>query len=273
MRDRNPQARQMADASMVRTLAAQIEAIWPQERPLLARYGLLAGSRILDVGCGTGEFAARIANEIPGSDVLGVDVLESSLHYARRRHGDLGGRLRFEGGDAFSLGAADATFDLAVCRHMTQAVPQPERILAELVRVTRPRGWVHVLSEDYAMLHMMSGPLDSDELWWRGPIDYTRRTGTDARIGRRTWSILTALGLESVAVDYVIVDTLRVPRETFARIIEAWRDGYAGPLADGSPLSEEAFRRHFDEVIASLRDPRDYGVWFVPIVSGRVPRG
>ena len=35
--DLNPQAAQMADESMVRTLAAQARAIWPQEAPLLLR--------------------------------------------------------------------------------------------------------------------------------------------------------------------------------------------------------------------------------------------
>ena len=45
--DRNPQAVQMADESMVRTLRHQIEAIWPQESALYARYALPAGARII----------------------------------------------------------------------------------------------------------------------------------------------------------------------------------------------------------------------------------
>ena len=42
MTDLNPQGRQMADESMVRNLAAQAEAIRPQEAPLFARYRLPA---------------------------------------------------------------------------------------------------------------------------------------------------------------------------------------------------------------------------------------
>jgi hypothetical protein len=38
--DLNPQAKEMADESMVRNLAAQAEAIWPQEKPLFDRYRL-----------------------------------------------------------------------------------------------------------------------------------------------------------------------------------------------------------------------------------------
>lgn len=47
--DLNPQGQQMADESMVRTLAAQIEAIWPQEKRLIDLYGLPHEARILDV--------------------------------------------------------------------------------------------------------------------------------------------------------------------------------------------------------------------------------
>jgi hypothetical protein len=47
----NPQAEQMADESMVRTLRAQADALWPQEAPLFDRYAIGEGSRILDAGC------------------------------------------------------------------------------------------------------------------------------------------------------------------------------------------------------------------------------
>jgi ubiquinone/menaquinone biosynthesis C-methylase UbiE len=269
MTDLNPQARQMADESMVRTLAAQIEAIWPQEQAFLGRYGLGAGARIIDVGCGTGEFSGRIAAAIPGSQVLGIDVIPSSVERARERWAALAPRVQFAVGDAFAIDQPDNRFDLVVCRHVTQAVPHAERVLAELVRVARPGGWVHVLSEDYAMLHAMSGPLDSDVLWHSGPIAYAERTGTDARIGRKTWTLLKRLGLRELRVDYVIVDTLRVPRATLAAIFTAWRDGYTEPLSAGSHLSAQVFRQHFDELITGVLDPEQYAVWFVPIVSGR----
>ena len=268
---RNPQAAQMADESMVRTLAAQVACIWPQEQALLARYALSSDARALDVGCGTGEFTQRMAARAAQWEVLGVDILASSIDYARTRHASLAPRLRFATDDAFHLTQPDGHFDLVTCRHVLQAVPEPQRILAELVRVTRPGGWIHVLSEDYSMLHMMSGPLDPDRLWREGPVAYTARTGTDARFGRKTWSLMKALRLDALQVDYVIVDTLRVPRETFADIFRAWRDGYAKPLAAGSIVSEAEFREHFDQVIASILNPEEYAVWMVPIISGRRP--
>ena len=144
------------------------------------------------------------------------------------------------------------------------------KILAELVRVTRPGGRVHVLAEDYTMLHMMSGPLDPDVFWRKGPVEFSERTGTDSRIGRRAWTLMRAAGLTEVRVDYVIVDTLRVPRRVFASIITAWRDGYVDALATPEwPAS--VVRQQFNEIIASITNPDHYAVWFVPIVSGMKP--
>lgn len=263
----NPQGQQMADESMVRTLAAQIEAIWPQEKRLIDLYRLPDKARVLDVGAGTGEFSARIAENWPQARVIGLELLAASVEHARARHSALAPRLTFETGDAFNLEQPDDTFDLVVNRHMVQSVPHVERVLAELVRVTRPGGRVHVLAEDYEMLHMMSGPLDPDVFWRKGPVEYAMRTGTDARIGRRAWTLLRAAGLEDVRVDYVVVDTLRVPRQVFADIITAWRDGYTQPMATAE-FPPALVREHFDEIIESILDPEQYAVWFVPIVSG-----
>jgi SAM-dependent methyltransferase len=266
----NPQGEQMADESMVRTLAAQIEAIWPQERNLLNFYRLPRNARVLDVGAGTGEFSARVADWLPEAHVLGIELLPGSVDLARQRHAAFAPRLRFEQGDAFHLALPDNSFDLVANRHMIQSVPHVDRILAELVRVTKPGGHVHVLAEDYMMLHMMSGPLDPDVFWRKAPVEFAERTGTDARIGRRAWTLMRAAGLKDVRVEYVVVDTLRVPRRVFADIITAWRDGYCEVLSTPS-FPASLVREHFDQIIASILNPDHYAVWHVPIVSGVKP--
>ena len=270
---RNPQAAQMADESMVRNLAAQANAIWPQERALFERYGLQGAIRVADIGCGTGEITARLAQVYPRAELVGVDILEPSVEYARRQYAGLGSRVRFETGDAFELKLPAASFDLVVCRHLTQAVPEPEKVLAELYRIARPGGWLHVLSEDYGMLHMTPGPLDPDRLWHDGAITFAHTTGSDARVGRRTAPMMQALGLEELRVDYVVVDTLRVPRETFASIIIAWRDGYAHAFSEKTRLMPGEARALFDQVAESILDPARYAVWQVPVITGRKPGG
>ena len=164
--ERNPQAEQMAHESMLRTLAAQADAIWPAEQQLFDRYALGAPLDVADVGCGSGEITGRLARLYPDARVVGVDILESSVEYARRRHAALAPRVRFQQGDAFQLELTSSTYDLVVCRHVTQAVPEAQRVLAELVRICKSGGWVHVLSEDYGMLHMPVGSLDPDRLFF-----------------------------------------------------------------------------------------------------------
>jgi SAM-dependent methyltransferase len=267
----NPQGEQMADESMIRTLAAQIEAIWPQEKSLINFYRLPRSARVLDVGAGTGEFSARVAELLPEATVLGVELLEVSVEYARERHAALAPRLKFETGDAFNLALPDNTFDLVANRHMVQSVPHVDRIFAELTRVTKPGGRVHVLAEDYSMIHMMSGPLDPDVFWRKGPVEFSIRTDTDSRIGRKAWTLMRAAGLIDVRVDYVVVDTVRVPRRVFADIITAWRDGYVNALATPD-FPASTVRQHFNEIIASILNPDHYAVWQVPIVSGMKPK-
>jgi len=268
---RNPQAEQMAAESMRRTLAAQAEAIWPTEQALFARYGLSGKLEIADIGCGNGDITHRLARLYPDAGVLGVDILGAAIAHARERYDHLSPRVRFERGDAFELTLPANTCDLVVCRHLTQAVPEPRKVLTELHRICKPGGWLHVLSEDYGMLHMPLGKLDPDRLWRDGSMQYAKATGTDNRVGRHTWSYLKALGLEELRVDYVVVDTVRVPRATFAAILQSWADGYADALSEKSELTAHESRALFEQIVASIRDPDSYAVWHVPILSGRKP--
>lgn len=269
--DLNPQARQMADESMVRNLAAQAQAIWPQESALLRRHGVAEDARIIDAGCGTGEISSRLAELYPRARLIGADVLEGHLELARARHGHLAPRLRFENRSIYQLGFPDHSFDLTVCRHVLQAIPHADRALAELVRVTRPGGRIHLIAEDYGMVHFPRRRLDPDEFWWEAPRRLGAAMGTDMFVGRNAPGMLHRLGVASVTVDHVVVDTLRVPRQTFAAIWEAWRDGYAEVLAEHTRFTREEVVAHFDDMIATIRDPEGYAAWLVPVVSGVVP--
>jgi ubiquinone/menaquinone biosynthesis C-methylase UbiE len=272
MTDLNPQAKQMADESMVRNLEAQARAIWPQEVDLVRRYALPREARMLDAGCGTGEASSRLAELFPDAAVLGVDIIDAHLDLARSRYARLAPRLKFEHQSIFELNAPDHSFDLVVCRHVIHSIPHADRVLAELARVTRPGGYLHLIPEDYGMLHFQRGNPDPRDFWYQVPASFAAATGTDLFIGRNTFSILAALNLEQITMDYVVVDTLRVPRETFASIIAAWRDGYSEAIGEFTPISREAALAYFNQMIANIRDPQGYAVWMVPVVSARVKK-
>jgi SAM-dependent methyltransferase len=225
--------------------------------------------RVLDVACGTGEASARVLELWPEATLIGIDVDAAHLTLARQRCAGLGGRAEFAVGDAFALGSEDGGFDLVLCRHLLQAVPEPERVIAELVRVTAPGGRVHLIAEDYGLMHFHPARLDSDAFWRDGAMAFAAATGSDLKIGRKAPALLRAAGLAEVTCEYVIVDTLRVAPRVFADIWRAWRDGYAEAVAAHSRFSVVEVVAYFDDMIACIEDPGGYAVWHVPVVSGR----
>jgi SAM-dependent methyltransferase len=263
--DRNPQAKEMADESMIRTLAAQAEAIWPEEEPLVRRY---APRSVLDVGCGTGEFSSRVAAMYPEAKVVGVDLIEEHLELARRRYTHP--NLTFRQADAFELPFERDSFDLVVCRHVLQAIPTPERVVAELVRVAKPGGHLHLIPEDYEMIFAAPARLDIQSFWTSAPRKYGAALGIDLFIGRNIYHHLRQLPVDDIQIHYAHVDTYRTPRETFARIFEAWRDGYAETLVPHLGWPIEKVRDYFDATIECIRNPDGFALWLVPIVSCRV---
>ncbi len=267
--ERNPQAQQMGDAAMIETLACQARAIWPQEVELFRRYRLSGPLRILDLGCGTGEITRRLAEVYPEASILGVDILDSNLRIARLASESVSERVRYETGDAFALGCPDAHYDLVVCRHMSQAVPDFALVMDEITRVLKPNAWLHLLSEDYAMLRMPHTDRDPDRFWIDGPLVFLQGIHCDGRIGRHSPPLFEQRGYTEITVDYVIVDTLRVPRDIFAGILRAWRDGYAQPLSQATGRTLADVRADFDSMIVNVEKPPNYAVWHVPVVAGR----
>jgi arsenite methyltransferase len=107
-------------------------------RPVIEKLGLVAGARVLDVGCGTGQLA-RLLSERVGStgSVTGVDPLPERIELARSAVAG----VRFEVGTAEDLGAfADASFDAVTMSSVLHWVADKAKALAEVRRVLRPGG-------------------------------------------------------------------------------------------------------------------------------------
>jgi SAM-dependent methyltransferase len=93
----------------------------------------VAPRRVFEVGCGPGELAARIQDEL-GAEVVAVDISPRMVELARGRGVDA--RV----GDVAELPFAAREFDCAVAAWMLYHVPDPDRALGELARVLRPGG-------------------------------------------------------------------------------------------------------------------------------------
>ena len=95
--------------------------------------------------------------------------------------------------------------------------------------------------------------------------------GCDLFVGRKAFTMLTELGMRDIKVDYVVVDTVRVEREIFARIWEAWRDGYTDAIVQYTTVQREEVDRRWREMIGCVRDPKGYALWQVPVWTAEKP--
>src|SRR4051812_25653470 len=89
---------------------------------------------VLEVGCGTGAFAARLVSELPGIALLAVDQSPRFVELTRERG------VPAQVQDVQHLLAADASYDVVLALWMLYHVPDLERGLAEVRRVLRPGG-------------------------------------------------------------------------------------------------------------------------------------
>ena len=106
----------------------------------LRRLPLDRGCSYLDVGCGNGAAALRVA-ETFDARVVGVDVDPEQIALARAAAGDRAD-ARFMTADATSLPFADGLFDIVATNKTTHHVPQWSLALTEMRRVLKPQGYL-----------------------------------------------------------------------------------------------------------------------------------
>jgi SAM-dependent methyltransferase len=109
--------------------------------------GVRDGETILDVGSGTGALTVAAAAAAPSSRIVGIDVTEPYVAYARARHSRP--LIAFEVGDAQTLRFATSAFDRTLSLLVVNFIPDPARALDEMIRVTKPGGTVTAAVWDY----------------------------------------------------------------------------------------------------------------------------
>jgi ubiquinone/menaquinone biosynthesis C-methylase UbiE len=209
-----------------------------QER-FVAALALPPGARLLDVACGSGGPALRLA-ERAGCAVVGVDLHSQGLAEARFAAAQRGleGRARFlraDVGAALPFGA-DA-FDGAICVDAVNHLPDRARVLGELARVLRCGGRLV-----YTDPVVVTGWVTDEELRIRSSIGFFLFVvpGVNERL-------LEASGFEVLAVED------RTPN--MAAAAQRWHDARARRAAELRRLEGEstfAGQQAFLEVTARL---------------------
>jgi SAM-dependent methyltransferase len=139
-------------AGEVERLRLQSEALAGATADLLDRIGIEPGWRCLDLACGPGGLTRDLAERVgPGGSVLGLERDPAFVAIARRGAPP---NLEIEEGDAYRTGLPDAGFDLVHVRFLACTAGEPERLVAEMRRLTRPGGVVAVQEADGTTLNV-----------------------------------------------------------------------------------------------------------------------
>src|SRR5690242_2168302 len=101
---------------------------------------------VLDVGTGTAQIPVELGRQSPAARVVGVDLAEHMLALAREnvRRAGLDEGIEVRRCDAKQLPFADGTFGAVISNSIVHHIPEPGRVLAEMVRVTAAGGRLFV---------------------------------------------------------------------------------------------------------------------------------
>jgi SAM-dependent methyltransferase len=185
--------------------------------------GIGAGTRLLDAGCGTGEFLALAVAR--GASASGIDVSKDMLAVARRKAPEADLRE----GDVTTLPYEDDAFDVVTAFNVVQFTDDPAATIAELARVA-PRVAVCGWAEGSQLLDLFAA-LRNDTARPRQPLD--------EQVLAAGLSITQA---QDVATPYESEDVVTALREgsNFDGDIETPAASYRGP--DGIYRFENRFR-------------------------------
>ncbi len=185
-------------------LKRQIANLAPDSDAQFERIGIKPGERVIDLGCGPGGVLHLLGKRVgvTGS-VLGLERSPHFVEMARRFVADHAlPHVEVCEGDAYDTGLERGSFDGAHMRLVLVNVPEPHRIVREMVALVRPGGWIASFEADF-VAHFCDPPLPAWERLLNAYIAYSGAQGIDLFIGRRTHRLFREAGLSDIHADAV----------------------------------------------------------------------
>lgn len=158
------------------------------------------GHRILDLGCGPGIDTIPLANFVGSiGQVIGIDIDREMINIAneKAKEANVTDRVIHKHYDAESIPYNPNYFNSCRCERLLQHLLHPERAISEMIRVTKPNGWIIVSDTDHSTLTIDSPDIDIE---WK-----LRRFHTElyknGYIGRQLYRLFKQQNLEDITVE------------------------------------------------------------------------
>lgn len=263
----------------IRTQAERDESLAPLGELARTPLGLVAGQRVLDIGCGCGGTSFELAEQVGAEGyVLGLDISEPMLELAEQRRQQLGlNNVRFAAGDATDTAFPGAPFDAVYSRFGVMFFADPVKAFVNMRKALKTGGriafvawrpvdenpWVN-LSRQVVLRHIPAPPAQPADA--PGQFSF----GDRARVER----ILREAGLAGIEIaprDLPFRVTAGTDMDTALKAVTT--RGPAGRLlADVDETVLERIQKELEPLIAPHLGPQglmlDSAVW---VVTARAP--
>jgi ubiquinone/menaquinone biosynthesis C-methylase UbiE len=190
------------DAAESARLQRQSDELRSQSAALLDRVGLAPGQHAIDLGCGPRGIIELLAERVgPAGRVVGLDAdpthVAMAEETARQRGLD---NVDIVAAEARHSGLPTGSFDVVQARTLLVTIPEPVPVVAEMLRLARPGGWVAGLEPDteYSLCYPASAAWDRMVELFRATFS---RNGADPFIGRHLTELYRAAGLRDVGLE------------------------------------------------------------------------
>jgi ubiquinone/menaquinone biosynthesis C-methylase UbiE len=186
-------------------LRKQPHELAPDSRRLLDQLNIRPGDRAIDIGCGPQGILDLLSERVgPNGKVVGVERSESTLQLARQFIAEHNLRnVEVWLADAKASGLPRASFDVVHARLVLVNVPEPHRVVEEMIALARPGGIVASHEADWGAF-----ACDPPSPAWDRLLeifeDYSRNNGIDLCVGRKTHQMFRAAGLTDIQAHAVI---------------------------------------------------------------------
>jgi SAM-dependent methyltransferase len=182
-------------AGELERLQVQAAAMAPETLAMLDRFGPMEGWTCADVGCGPGGITDLLSRRVgPTGRVIGIDMDAEFLDIARAGAAP---NTAFHHGDAYNSNLPPGMFDLVHMRFVASTAGNPERLIAEAVRLARPGGIVALQEPDGSTLncHPPHPAWDRLKTAYLGAF---RGVGANLELARELYAVVCRSGLQDV---------------------------------------------------------------------------
>jgi ubiquinone/menaquinone biosynthesis C-methylase UbiE len=157
------------------------------------------GQKVLDVGCGPGTDTIPLAQQVrPSGQIIGVDYDAEMIAEAEKRaqNARVSAWVIHKCADANELPFESDYFDASRAERLFEHLLDPAKALSEMVRVTKPGGWIVVLDSDWGTLSMDTNEIETERRLVRF---FTEQIVNNGYSGRQLYRLFKQQGLANIS--------------------------------------------------------------------------